>query len=75
MNNDEQVKTTRIKELLIRKGLTQRELAERSGTAPYKISHLCQGMPQDLMLSTAFKIARVLKCSVEEVFGDMKFND
>lgn len=62
---------TRLKEFLKSKGMTQKELSEKSDIGEYKISLLCQGKSTNLHLTTAKKICDALECSLDEVFGDI----
>jgi DNA-binding Xre family transcriptional regulator len=53
------------------KHISQKELAKLSDVAEYKISQLCMGKSKDLFLSTAQRICDVLKCSLDDAFGDV----
>jgi DNA-binding Xre family transcriptional regulator len=62
---------TRLKKILNDKHISQKELAKLSDVAEYKISQLCMGKSKDLFLSTAQRICDVLKCSLDDAFGDV----
>jgi DNA-binding Xre family transcriptional regulator len=62
---------TRLKKILNEKHISQKELAKLSDVAEYKISQLCMGKSKDLFLSTAQRICDVLKCSLDDAFGDV----
>ena len=55
----------RLKKIMIRKGLTQQELAERIGTSQVMLSNYMTGrsMPGFYMVD---KIARALDCSIDD---------
>ncbi|MFO7952716.1 MAG: helix-turn-helix transcriptional regulator [Bacillota bacterium] len=58
---------TRIKELRARYELTQEQLAGNVGVRRETISHIEKGR-YNLSLLLAYKIARVLESSIEEIF-------
>ncbi len=58
---------TRIKELRARHDLTQEQLAEKAGVRRETIGHIENGR-YNLSLLLAYKIARALESSIEEVF-------
>ena len=62
---------TRLKLILLEKKMSQKELAKLSDVKEYKISLLCSGKSNDLLLSTARRICDVLQVSLEDVFGDV----
>ena len=63
---------TRLKKILKDKNMSQKELAKLSDVAEYKISQLCMGKSKDLFFSTAKRICDILKCSLDDAFGDME---
>ncbi len=58
---------TRIKELRARHDLTQEQLADKLGVRRETIGHVENGK-YNLSLLLAYKIARALESSIEEVF-------
>ncbi|MGM0653477.1 MAG: helix-turn-helix transcriptional regulator [Bacillota bacterium] len=58
---------TRIKEFRARHELTQEQLAEKVGVRRETISHIEKGR-YNLSLLLAYKIARALESSIEELF-------
>lgn len=66
-------KTTRLKQLLKNRRMTQKELSVKSDVAEYKISLLCSGKSQNLHILTAKKICEVLNCTLDDAFGDILY--
>ncbi|MDY6826505.1 MAG: helix-turn-helix transcriptional regulator [Bacillota bacterium] len=64
---------TRINELRARYDLTQEQLAEKVGVRRETISHIEKGR-YNLSLLLAYKIARALNSSIEEVFIIQEIN-
>lgn len=62
---------TRLKKVLIKKKMTQKQLADLSEIGEYKISQLCTGRTKNIHLSTAKRICDVLDCTLDEAFGDI----
>lgn len=62
---------TRLKQVLKVRNLTQKQLSEKADIGEYKISLLCSGKSRNIHLSTAKKICDVLKCTLDEAFGDI----
>lgn len=58
----------RIAQVRIEKGMTQDELAKKSGVSRTIISLLETGKTNVTTTSTLLKIARALDCSVSEIF-------
>jgi len=59
---------TRIKEQRIKIGMSQDQLAEKSGVARTIISQLETGQRTVTTTETMLKIARALDCSVADIF-------
>ncbi len=53
-----------LKVLLAQKGLTQKELAEKTGIRPPTISAICNGTIKELPINVLDKICTTLNCSV-----------
>tara|TARA_B110000285_G_C14770839_1_gene443919 strand:+ start:143 stop:343 length:201 start_codon:yes stop_codon:yes gene_type:complete len=62
---------TRLKLVLSKKKMTQKELADLSDIGEYKISLLCSGKADNVQLITCKRICVALNCSLDEVFGDI----
>ena len=58
---------TRIKEFRAREGLTQEQLAEKIGVSRQTILYIERGQ-YNPSLNLVFKICKVLRCKVEELF-------
>ena len=61
--------TTKLKQIRKEKGLTQKELAEKTGTNLRTIQHYEQGS-KDLNMAaaiTVLRIAQALDCSIEDL--------
>ena len=63
-------KITRLRVLLAKKGITQKQLAEMSGLETYQVSQVCSGKKTNIMLDTAKRIAYSLDVTLDEAFGD-----
>lgn len=61
---------TRLKLILTKRKMTQKELAEKSDIGEYKISLLCSGKINNVQLDTCKRICIALQCSLDEAFGD-----
>lgn len=59
---------TQIKEQRIKMGMSQDQLAEKSGVARTIISQLETGQRTVTTTETMLKIARALECSVADIF-------
>jgi len=66
--------TTRLKQMLKVKNLTQKQLSQKADIGEYKISLLCSGKSRNIHLTTAKKICDVLNCTLDEAFGDIIAN-
>ena len=64
------VRMTRLKKILMDKGINQKDLSKMSDVPEYKISQLCSGKVTNMYLITAKKICEVLECSLDDAFGD-----
>lgn len=64
----------RLEHYRLKKGMTQTELAEKSGILQTEISRTEKGV-KDLKGQSWASIARVLDCSVEELLGIAEKND
>lgn len=62
---------TRLKKMLDRKGMKQKDLADEADIGEYRISLLCSGKSQNVHLTTAKRICEVLDCTLDEAFGDI----
>jgi DNA-binding Xre family transcriptional regulator len=60
---------TRLKKILMYKGITQTELSEMTGIALYMISNLCSGKQKNIYLTNAKKICYALGLTLDDVFG------
>lgn len=69
--SDFRVQENRIRELRIRQGLNQKQLAEAVGVSQSVISDYETGTISPL-LGTAFRLADVLECSVSDLFPRMR---
>jgi len=63
-------KPTKLRLILVEKGIMQQDLAKMSNVEKYQISQLCSGLKSNVMLDTAKKIARALNVTLDEAFGD-----
>jgi len=55
-----------LKELRMKKGMTQQKLAEKSGIAQSVISDIENGATQDPRFDTVVKLAKALECTLSE---------
>jgi len=62
---------TRLKKILMDKGITQTELSRLTKIPAYKISLICSGRTSNLYMTTAKKICEVLEVSLDDAFGDI----
>jgi transcriptional regulator with XRE-family HTH domain len=69
IDNPKIKKKTRLKKILMYKGITQKELSDMTGIKTYKISALCIGKTNNLYLTNAKKIAYALGLTLDDVFG------
>lgn len=60
----------RLREILLERGISQRELSRMSGVTQPHISVLLSGERRAPGVRTALKIAKALDVSVEEIWGD-----
>lgn len=62
-----------LKELRIKKGYTQKGLAEATGLSDVKISYIEHGKikPENIRLSTALKLAKALRCRPDELLEEV----
>lgn len=58
----------RIPELLSTRGWTQANLADKTGMTEQRISDYITGNRKSMTMKTAFIIAHVLNCHVEELY-------
>lgn len=58
----------RVKQLRLKKGLTQSELAGQCGLTRVFMSQIENGHVKSIMVSTALALAKALGVSVEELF-------
>ena len=58
-----------LAKLRAKAGITQQELARRSGVKQGIISQIEQGVTKYPRLDTAAKLARALNCTVDELIG------
>jgi transcriptional regulator with XRE-family HTH domain len=63
-------KITRLKIILMQRGLSQTDFAKMVGMHNYEISNLCSGKKVNLFLETAKKISNALNLTLDDVFGD-----
>ncbi len=63
-------KPTKLKLMLVKMDITQRQLARATDKEYYQISEWVSGKKKDMLLSTAKTICRVMECSLDELFGD-----
>lgn len=63
-------RVTKLKKLLTEKGISQIQLARKTGMPKCQISKLCTGEQVDILLSTALRICNALNCHFDEAFGD-----
>ena len=61
----------KLKSYRLKKGMTQTELAEKSGVLQTEISRAEKGV-KDLKGSNWTSLARVLNCSVDELLGTVR---
>ena len=61
----------RLKQLREMRGLSQNELAKRAGVSHPVVSDLERGIREDMTVSTAKALARVLGVSLEMLVGDV----
>lgn len=57
-----------VKEMRIKKGISQGQLAEKSGIARATISQLENGKEIDVRVSTILALSRVLNCAPSKLF-------
>lgn len=67
MEFDENVFKLRIKEILIEKGISSKELALRMGKAPQYVSNIING-GKGISVSTLIEIAKALKVEFKDLF-------
>lgn len=62
-----------LKELRIKKGYTQKGLAEATGLSDIKISNIETGKikPENITLKTALKLAKALRCRPDELLEEV----
>lgn len=60
---------TKLKEILLEKGISQRELAAKCGVSEYSISHFCKSGTH-LGFGTLCKISDFLSIRIDELRGD-----
>lgn len=65
-----ELRETKLKKLLKKKGIKQYQLAVLAGMCEWQISNLCNGKQVDILLSTAMRICNALNCTLDEAFGD-----
>lgn len=65
---------TKIKEYRERKGITQEELAEKSGISRTTISYLENNLLESTTNTTMLKIAEALNCKIRDIFLIWMFN-
>lgn len=61
---------SKLRLMLVKRGITQKELSELSGVAYYTISNLCTGKKTNIHLDNAKKIANCLGVTLNDLFGD-----
>lgn len=61
---------SKLERVMYEKGILQKEVAEKANIQLYQISELCSGKKTNIMLDTAKRICKVLKCSLDKAFGD-----
>jgi len=64
----ESLKGNRIKDILEQREMTQAELSDLSGVPTQHLSRIVNGQRKCISLPIAFKLARALNLSVEDVF-------
>jgi len=62
---------TRLKLMLKKKKIKQKDLAGSCDVGEYKISLLCSGKAHNVQLDTCKRICIALNCSLDEAFGDI----
>jgi DNA-binding Xre family transcriptional regulator len=62
---------TRLKQILVRRKISQKQLSDMTDIGEYKISQLCTGRTKNINLTTAHRICDALKCTLDEAFGDV----
>ncbi len=67
---DAKINRKKLKAMIIKWDVTQRQLAHATGLKYYQVSELMTGKRKDILLSTAKKICKVFKCTLDELFGD-----
>ena len=60
-----------VRELRLKKGLTQERLAELAHIHPVYVSNIENGI-RNITVARAFKIARSLDCGISELFKGIK---
>ena len=63
-------KTTKIRMLIIERGMTQKDLAELAELSLSQVSYICSGKKINFDLDTAKRISKVLNVTLDEAFGD-----
>jgi len=61
---------TRVKEMRIRRNMTQAELSARSGVPQPVICEIETGKTADPAGSTLYKLARALRCAMEDLIQE-----
>lgn len=61
---------SKLRIILVKRGISQKELSELTGIAYYTISNLCSGKKTNIHLDNARKIASALGLTLNDVFGD-----
>jgi transcriptional regulator with XRE-family HTH domain len=59
-----------LKDMMERRGLNQRELSERSGVPQPIISTIVTGVTPSPTIGTMYKLARALRCLVDDLITD-----
>lgn len=74
MEQEQQIrkgKLTRLKIVLLEKGITQKELTQRADLEFSQVSRIVSGKQENLLMSNAKKICKALGCTLDEAFGDL----
>ena len=62
---------TRLKQLILESGMTQKEICDKAGIRQWQLSNLSTGKNNDCMLNTAKKICNILDINLHQAFGDL----